>query len=421
MYQKLLKILIITGLASGLATPFSVYAAATLIDAFTYGKASGQLRYRFENVDQDGISEDAYASTLRTQLGYTTDSYQGFTAFAQFENVTVIGAEKYNNTNNGKTQFPVVADPDGTEFNQFWLSYETPYSTILKYRRQGFNLDNQRFVGTVNFRQNDQTFDAFNVINTSLPGATIFFAHVDNVNRIFGEDHPVEVNRNFRINAELLNVNYKGFSAGSLTGYAYLLDFENIATQAMSHKNFGLRLDGSRRLVGKKILYTAEYADQSDYKDGLDTIDADYGALALGAEIFGTQIKLNYELLSGDGVYAFQTPLATLHAFNGWADRFLVTPRDGIEDIFLSVGKTIKGIGLLAVYHDYSSDNLGYDYGTEWNFSTFKKVHKLLTLRAEYATYDADRNDLNVTRNIGPRAIQTQDADIIWLTAGLQF
>ena len=44
----------------------------------------------------------------------------------------------------------------------------------------------------------------------------------------------------------------------------------------------------------------------------------------------GFALTAGYEELGSDGgVAAFQTPLATLHAFNGWADLFLTTPGDG--------------------------------------------------------------------------------------------
>jgi hypothetical protein len=407
-----------TAMMSITAMPAS-QAASSIIEAITYGQASGQLRYRFENVDQDAIDKDANASTLRTQLAYTTDNYLGFIAFAQLENVTVVGNELYNNTENGKTQYPVVADPDSTEINQVWLSYEPGYSTSLKYGRQGLNLDNQRFIGTVNFRQNEQSFDAFSLINTSLPDTTVFYAHINNVNRIFGSDHPNPLLADTRTDTDLINISYKGLGFGDITGYAYLLDLEKVPLT--SHKNIGLRLDGSRKFKSAKLLYTAEYADQSDYADGADTVDAEYGLASVGVEFKGVQLRANYELLTGDGVYAFQTPFATLHAFNGWADRFLVTPRDGIQDIFVSAGKTLYGVNLFAVYHDYSSDNLDYELGSEWNLAASKKVNKYFIVKAEYASFEADRNTQNVTRNIGPRAIQTRDADILWLTADFQF
>ena len=145
----------------------------------------------------------------------------------------------------------------------------------MKYGRQGINLDNQRFVGTVNFRQNEQSFDAFSLVNTSLPDTTLFYAHVNNVNRIFGNGNPNPLLANTRTDTDLINLGYKGFGIGTLTGYAYLLDFDKVPLA--SHKDLGLRLDGTRKFKGNmKLLYTVEYANQSDYAGGAETNDADY-------------------------------------------------------------------------------------------------------------------------------------------------
>ncbi len=58
------------------------------------------------------------------------------------------------------------------------------------------------------------------------------------------------------------------------------------------------------------------------------------GDVALAVKGIGT-LGVGYELLgSDDGVAAFQTPLATLHKFNGFADQFLVTPAGGLQDIY---------------------------------------------------------------------------------------
>jgi len=140
----------------------------------------------------------------------------------------------------------------------------------------------------------------------------------------------------------------------------------------------------------------------------------------LGAAIKGVTVKLNYEVLGGDGVYGFATPLATLHAHNGWADRFLNTPRDGIRDAFVSVGGSPGwGVNLLAAYHDFSSDNLSYSYGSEWDLQASKKFDKNVTVTLKYANYNADTNATNVARNTASG--QTRDVRKFWLQAELKF
>ena len=416
----------LSGVCLSLLAP-AAYSGENFIEALTKGKPSLSLRYRYENVDQEGLAKNAEASTLRTQLGYKTGEFYNFGAFLQFEDVRSIGSERYNSTANGRTQFPVVADPKGNEINQAYLSYSGIPGTLLKYGRQAIIYDNHRFVGNVGFRQNEQTYDAFTLENKSLASTTINLAHVTNVNRFFGEDHPTL--SDMQLNGELLNVAYSGFKAGKIVGYGYLLDYEPGQNGGFpvtdSNKTFGLRFDGGTPFTGWKLLYTAEYAKQSDYKDGTSRIDADYRYAMLGAEVKGVQVKLNYEVLGGDGLYGFATPLATLHAHNGWADKFLTTPRDGLRDAFVSVGGTAYGINLLAVYHKYSSDNLGYDFGSEWNLQASRKFDKNITLLVKYANYSGDTNTTNLARNPAPSAISpatlSRDISKLWLQAEISF
>jgi hypothetical protein len=395
-------------------------AGENLMEALTGGKPTVHLRYRYETVDQQNIAKAASASTLRTQLGYLTGDFYGLGAYLQFEDVRAIGSERYNSTTNGKTQYPVVADPDATEINQAYLSYSGLPDTLFKFGRQVINLDNQRFIGSVAFRQNEQSFDAVTVQNKRLPSTLVTYAHVSNVNRIFGANNPTL--GDVKMNSDLINVAYSGLKPGKIIGYAYLLDYD--AGQppfpvTASNKSLGVRFDGGYPFAAFKLLYTAEYAQQSAYRDGAATVDADYLNGMLGAEYRGVQVKLNYERLGGDGVYGFATPLATLHAFNGWADRFLATPRDGLDDAFASVGGTAGGFNLLAVYHAFSSDHLGYDYGTEWNFLISKKIRKHLTLSLTYAAYNGSGNATNVARNA--TAALSSDVDKLWLQADFQF
>lgn len=408
----------LTGMCLALPTT-AVYGGENFMEALTGGKPSLYMRYRFEAVDQEGFGRKAEASTLRTQLGYLTGDFYNFGAFLQFEDVHVIGNERYNSTANGLTQYPVVPDPEGNEINQAYLSYKGLPGTIFKYGRQVIIYDNQRFIGNVAWRQNEQTYDAFTLQNTSLPSTTISYAHINNVNRFFGPDHPTQ--SDLKMNGDLLNVAYTGFKAGKIVGYSYLLDYDprqTIPTTA-SNRTLGMRFDGAYSLTPFKLLYTAEYAHQSHYKDGASTVDADYAYAMLGAEKEGVQLKFNYEVLGGDGVYGFATPLATLHAFNGWADKFVNTPRDGLRDAFVSLGGTVWGTNLLVVYHDYSSDHLSYRYGSEWNLLASRKIKKNITLTAKYASYNGDINDSNVARNM-PTAL-SKDVDKFWLQAELQF
>lgn len=401
---------LLTSLVLG-GIPAPAWAAESVWDALTAGRVSADLRYRYEWVDQSSIEKDANASTLRTRLGYSTGTYRGASVFLEFENVAVIGGERYNNTKNNKMQYPIVADPKDTEVNQVYLKYEGLEHTVFQGGRRRLILDNARFVGNVGWRQNEQTFDALSLMSRALPYTDLTYVYVYNVNRIFGEHHPG--NADFRMSSHLVNLSFRKYEPLTLTAYAYLLDFDDVP--ANSTKTFGLRLSGSHPLMeGAKILYAAEYAAQSDFADGPGTNDAPYLAGELGGSLQGITLKAGYEELGGDGVYGFSTPLATLHAFQGWADKFLNTPKYGVRDLFFTLSAVLLGARLTAVYHDFSSDHDSFDYGTEVDLLATKTFAKRYALGIKYARYRAEDD----AKNSG---ITASDVDKLWLMAQLKF
>lgn len=356
------------------------------------------IRYRYENVDQDGIIKDANASTLRTKLGYKTGKLHDFSATLEFENVTYLGNDNFNNTINGKTTHPIVADPDSTEVNHAFLTYAGIPDTTLQVGRQPHNLDNQRFIGTVGWRQNDQTYDSAMVVNQSLPDTTLFYSYVGNINRIFSDDHPLG---DIETSTHIINASYDGWKHGRLTGYGYLIDLNDIAIFGLSSKTFGVRFTGGAPVTEDfKLLYTAEYARQSDYGDNPTNYSADYYTLESGAGYKGLTAKIGYEVLGSDngGTISFQTPLATLHAFNGWADKFLTTPATGLEDLYASIGykindtgsEWIDGTNLAITYHDFSAESGGANYGSEWDASIGRSFMEHYSVLLKFANYNAD-------------------------------
>jgi len=367
------------------ATTLPAQAAGSFTDALTGGKASVDFRLRNESVRQDNALDHANATTARLRLGYQTGEFKGFGAFVEAEHLTALGGEKYNSTVNNKATYSTVADPEFTEINQAYLSYSGIPKTMLKYGRQRIVLDNHRFIGNVGWRQNEQTYDAFTASNRSLPDTTITAGYIYNVNRVFSDESPVG---NFKMKSPILNVNYKGLRAGELAGYAYLLDFETAPTS--STQTYGLRFKGATALgnVGK-MLYTAEYATQADYADNTRNFNLAYYLLEGGFQAKPGTLKIGHEVLEGNGTVAFQTPLATLHAMNGWADQFLNTPVNGLKDTYVSASTSFAGIKLAAIYHDFRSERKGMRYGDEWDVVATKAIDKNYLVGLKYASYQA--------------------------------
>jgi hypothetical protein len=391
-----------------------ISTAAEPLDMLRYALSGGtpnlDLRLRYEDVEQDNALENADALTLRTRLGYTTAKWNGLDLMVELEDVHALGGEDYNSCAgtgspffgdgcNGNTTFSLVADPEDTELNQFWLRYAGIPKTVLKYGRQRLVLDNHRFIGNVGWRQNEMTYDGLSLVNTALPKLTVNYAHLTNANNIFGGD--------FQLTGDLLNVAWAQSERFNLTGYAYLLDFDVDVAARRDTRTYGLRATGAVPLAPVKFLYALEYASQDRHKDSPDSVDADYKLIELGAVYQAVTGKLGYEVLGGDGSYGFQTPLATLHAFQGWADVFLNTPAAGVRDAYLSLGAAVEKFSFLAVYHDFSADSGGADFGDEWDASVSRPINDNLSVMLKYADYSADSFSV--------------DTEKLWLQAEYKF
>lgn len=351
------------------------------------GKLSLNFRYRYDIVDQDGFTKDAYASTLRTRLAYRSPYFSSFGFLIEIDDVRSIGSDLYNSTRNDNTDRPVVADPEGTEINQALILYRGIENTVIRAGRRRITLDNHRFIGDVGWRQNDQTYDSFSLSNTSLPKTTIEYAYIDNVNRIFGPDNgtpPAE----FPSDSHILNVKHEWLPNWDVTAYAYLLDLEDSAL--LSNKTFGIRLNGSIAVSDRiSTSYTMEYAHQQNYGDNPNSYSADYILLEGALTTVGITGKLGYEVLEGDSVQAFQSPLATLHAFQGWADKFLATPSAGIKDLYFSIATKNRGAIISLIYHRFNPEAGGPGYGSEWDLMIKKPFAKRYSIVFKYADYDA--------------------------------
>ena len=378
-------------------TAAPVLAGDSLTEALIGGKPTVDMRVRYENVTQDNTLKDASALTVRTRLGYKTGDYQNINGFLEMSNVTPMLDEDYNSLTNGNTDYSVIADPTNTIVNRARIDYIGLPDTTLRYGRQRIIYDNARFIGNVGWRQTEQTFTAFRISNKSLSNTSLDYAYVSNRHKVTTaiED----------ITAHFLNASYNGWSFGKLAGYLYLLDF--VDNPDTSTQTYGLRFKGATK-GDVKFNYTLEYANQSDYADGLSTNDADYMRLEAGITFVGVNVTAGYEVLgSNDGLYGFSTPLATLHGQNGWADQFLATPADGLQDLTLKVAGKAAGIKLVGVYHDFSADNGGDSYGSELDLLAAKKFGKNYSLGVKYATYSADTGKV--------------DTDKFWVWGGLKF
>ncbi|MES2013351.1 MAG: alginate export family protein [Pseudomonadota bacterium] len=437
----------------------------TLLDSIKQGKPLTNFRLRYESVDQDLFQpapnatkklDTANAFTLRSLIGWQTAPFHNFSFAAQITDVHEFNDDfndKRGNVNEpGKTKYPAIVDPGYTDINQLYVDWTGIKNTKLRLGRQQVNLDNVRFIGDIGFRQNMQVFDGVSVLNKSIPDTEIFAAHFDKVRQI---------NTELRSgNIDIVNAKYRISPSESLVGYGYFVDVANLsqnngstaaastaaqggnglgpnqdlpasksATTDASSKTFGARLDGVRKIDDNwKVLYTAEYAKQDNYQGGSSFIDAHYFKLGGGAMYDVWSLRVDQEVLSSNhGKYGFQTPLGTNHLFQGWADQFLVTPRQGIKDTFVTFAGSIEKAKLLAEYHVFKSDEkfatlngqLGDKYGTEFDASVAYPFTANVMGKLEYAKFMED--DVYGTTTASTNTARKGDKEIIWATAMYTF
>lgn len=398
------------------ATAGERVAPQSLAEAVRLGKPLTNFRLRDEIVQQDGKADDANALTLRSLLGWQTAPLHGLSVGAQLINVAVFD-DAYDNGDRGQTQpgrasFARIADPDYTGINQLYLDWTGLPGTTLRAGRQAVKLDNVRFVGNVEFRQVMQVFDGVSLENKSLlPGTTLFAAHFSRVTQVSTQRQDTAIS--------LFNARYALSPTENLIGYGYFVGWDAAALQSTSSRTLGVRLDGIRPLTPEwKLQYTAEYAKQDPYKDGSANIDSDYTRLGGGLQHGAWFARIDQEVLSSnDGLSAFQTPLGTNHLFQGWADKFLVTPQDGLRDRFVTVGTKLGKFTLASAYHWLDADRpfasgagRATRYGTEWDVSVAYPFSRQLSGKIEAASFrERDPYTLTATSRI-------RDTDKVWLT-----
>ena len=418
------------------ATPASADLTKEVEDALNFyhygsnGAVKLDLNYRWENVDQDqgpvipGKSprrvETANANTARLRLGFLTPTFHDFQGYVEYEGNYAL-QEDYDQggtTTNRHRDYSLIADPDRSELNQFWLSYKGIADTLIKVGRQRIKFDDDRFIGNVGWRQMEMTYDSILVThnNQTLFGLTANVGYVDHIQNIFGETET--------INAPIVNLNYKVNDWGNLIGYGYWLDYRQRENYHKSSQTYGLRFDGKSPQFFDRVnfLYTAEWSNQLDYGDNPNDYQADRFNFMGGLSAFNLSLQGAVEQLNGYGYTngvvstngttykSFQTPLGTNHAFQGWADLFLTTPAAGIRDVFATATYKMMNDSLIVtgMYHDFYDDTGGIEYGSEWDFSILKKFGKHYSLLAKYANFNTENSAFTDTQKI-------------WLQANVSF
>lgn len=344
-----------------------------------------ELRVRHEAVDEQGFSRDAGATTLRARFGWRQHLASRWTILAEGEYIAHLLDENFNSTTNGKTRFPVVADPDATELNQAFVGYADDVFNA-KLGRQRVQFDNLRFIANVGWRQNEQTFDAFDASwRLGEHGTTLRYAYLDRVHRVLGDRNP---QGEWDLDGHAIHIGV-ALPLGTVAGYAYLIDNRNVV--AGSTATYGLRWSGTidGPAFASKFAWLVEAAQQRDYARNPERFSVAYWRIEPTLTWGAISTLIGYERLGSNGSVGLQTPLATLHAFNGWADRFTTTPTRGLEDAWLGLEGRHGVWRWQAVWHNYSAAAGGEAYGNEIDLMLGRDLGHGMAVMLKYADYDS--------------------------------
>jgi len=386
--RKLILSLAATPLILG-SMAVSAQAADDGFNVLSDVKFSAELRPRFEYTDHAASALDAGSTfTNRTNLNL---------AGKLLEVDGLVGTVEVNSVNDFNTlnqqTHQTAAEKDVAKMTQANIAYTNSGVTGIVGRKT-VNLDNQRFIGSVGWKQNFQTLDLaaiaygagdFNILAAYVYGVN---AIADAGNGTRGVQYTGGITSGSTTSAAI-NASYKIADPIKLTGYAYLLGSYS--------DTYGLAATGKIAAGDSvKLTYRAEFAMQTDSTleevsgvsgDTSLRTDSMYYNIDVGANISGFLVGLNYEVLGGDDDLTdgragqFDTPLATKHKFNGWADQFLKTPGTGLVDLNVRAGYKFATAGkIIGFYHMFTADqdgattSAGDAYGSEFDIAYSTKL-----------------------------------------------
>jgi len=384
-------------------------ALAPIAGALADIKPLVDFRLRSETVDQTPFANEADVTTLRGRLGVEVGKLWDTAFLIEGEGVTPVkGDYRPDSSVASMTTYPVIPDPEGYEINRLQLVNTSIPGTALTLGRQRINLDDQRFMGNSGWRQNEQTYDAFRIVNKSVTNLVVDVGYFNQANRFFGPESP---QGRYEGDNFFANLGYQT-PIGKLTGFGYLIDLDPLTNfpgltvgQAAalnpvraSADTYGVRFAGDRMLGKVKLGYTASYADQQSANDNPLDYSLSYRLAEVNAGYKAFTVGLGQELMEGNGTVGFGTPMGTLHKFQGWADKFLTTPANGMDDRYASVGFATKKLGMFdsfsasVVYHSYETDRMSVDLGNEVDLQLQAKWKRFVAT-VKYADYSAQSGE----------------------------
>jgi len=362
-----------------------------------------ELEGRARTAHVDALENNGKAASLLLTARVHSDWHSSLSTVAELTHVETFWRSSHTNgvRFNGR---PFIPDVPSTEVNQLYLRFEAG-EFESKIGRQKIEIDNQRFVGSNDFWQNDQTFDAIELQYRFLSASKARYFYIGNANRIFGDSasdmlrttdsiyeeaqglRPVANLGDHEQDTHLMHVEIGEWDFSSLR--VMYLDIDNSDAPQTSNTSWGLHLGFEKRITNLQYRAELEFARQKR----VNVVESNprYARLELGLGRKSTELTYRYERLGSDAGQSFITPLASLHDFHGWADKFGSNFGQGIVDQSVKLSWRKSPIKIDARYHWFEAEKSGTDWGQEFDLDVIFKLNSKHRFLLRYADYFSSR------------------------------
>jgi len=361
------------------------------------------LRPRYSTLEER--SNEGKAGSVLLRGGIQSQWSETFSTQVEVDYIDTFLTNQHNDGVRFNGQ-PSIPDVPGTEVNQLFVEYQTA-QWGGRLGRQLVTYDNQRFIGSNGFWQNDQTFDALTLSYQWLSASRLDYAYLVNANRIFGDDADSSLelsDANYGTNngqrpagnlgdhehkSHLIRAEINEWDFSQWVLYGYLID--NLDAPGQTNTTAGSLY--TLKIKPNTFTYRIEVEAATQTRKEIATRPSPYYArLELGVGFNSIELSVQHEVLASDDQIAFTTPLGSLHEFNGWADKFTGAPAQGLDDDRLQLTWRHAPLKFDLRYHIFSSHQGSSTFGTEIDIDIIYKPRKKHSLLLRYADFRNEDN-----------------------------
>lgn len=383
--MKLAKTSLVTAL---LLTSVSsqIFAADTVVEAFTNGKVKGELKsYYFDEAYDSASTSDNSIWANGVKLGYTTDSYKGLKLGATFQSSSITSIDD----NAGKQDKTMNAA--GSVLSEAYIDYKYA-NTSFKGGRQFISLPLIKGSGS---RLIKESFEGYFLSNTDIPDTLISLGKVTKyqtrTDAVTSTTNSASFTNSDSNTGEVGDFNKIG-TDGAISLYLKNNSIKNLDIQA-HYVDFvdevsDLYIDAKYKFGGDLKPYIAAQYYNSNYDDNAVEDSSMFG-YKIGATVAGVKLHASYTSTDDDGnvnrgigeaaTASFTSATATTGNYTAGTDTWQI----GASKKFGALAASLKYTSSDAVL---VKNNLDQTYvGLKYAFSGSLKN---LSLSAEYTIYD---------------------------------